>query len=137
MTQVATSQQKMNSRILWIQFLAGPVLWSAHFLLSYFLVELFCQAGWHFRLLGMNGLSLIVIVLTILAILGTGLFGLKSYRGWRNIHTERSLRDEFRESSHWFEGTADFMYFSGLLLSVLFAATILMVGLPVFFLQPC
>lgn len=137
MSHVVPSRQETNSRMLWIQLLAGPVLWSVHFLLSYLLVEAACQVGWNFSILGMNGLSFIVIVLTILAIISTILFALKSYRGWKDLNPDRSLRDEFRESSYWFEGSVDFMYFTGLFLSILFGATILMVGLPALFLQPC
>jgi hypothetical protein len=122
---------------LWIQLLAGPVLWSVHFILCYLFIEAACQAGWNFPILGMSGLSLIVIVLTVLAVLGTILFARRSYRGWRTIHRERRLRDQVREGSGWFEGPVDFMYFSGFLLSVLFAIIILMVGLPALFLQPC
>jgi hypothetical protein len=137
MSQAAPPRQETNSRMLWIQLLAGPVLWSVHFLLSYLIVEAACQAGWNFNILGINGLSCIIIILTILALLGTLLFSLRSYRGWRDLHVDRTLMDEFQESSSWFEGPVDFMYISGLLLSALFAATILMVGLPALFLQPC
>ena len=137
MPQLVSSRQETNSRMLWIQLLAGPVLWSVHFLLSYLLVEAACQAGWNFNILGLNGLSFLVIVLTILGVTATGLFALRSYRGWRNGHRDRSLRAELRETGSWFEGPVDFMYFSGLLLSMLFAVTILMVGLPALFLQPC
>ncbi|HSL46726.1 MAG TPA: hypothetical protein VK897_25040 [Anaerolineales bacterium] len=137
MSEIVPSRQETNSRLLWIQLLAGPILWSVHFLLSYLLVEAACQAGWNFNILGRNGLSFIVIVLTILAVIATALFALRSYRGWRDLHKDRSLRQEFRETASWFEGPVDFMYFSGLLLSVLFAVTILMVGLPALFLQPC
>jgi hypothetical protein len=137
MSDVVPPRQEISSRFLWIQLLAGPILWSIHFLLSYLLVEAGCQAGWNFSILGLNGLSFIVIVLTLLAVAGTVLFALRSYRGWRDRHEDRSLRQEFRETAAWFEGPVDFMYFSGLLLSVLFAATTLMVGLPALFLHPC
>ena len=137
MSDVVPTSQERNPRLLWIQLLAGPVLWSVHFLLSYLLVEAACQAGWNFNIVGFHGLSFLVVVLTILAFIGTSLFALRSYRGWRDLHGDRSLKEEFRESSHWFEGPEDFMYFSGLLLSILFAVTILMVGLPALFLQPC
>jgi hypothetical protein len=132
-----SSRPKNNSWMLWIQLLAGPLLWSAHFILSYLLVETICQARWNFIIVGVNGLSLILIAFTVLAVISTGLFGLKSYRAWRNINRDRSLRDQFDETSHWFEGPVEFMYFSGFLLSILFTATILMVGAPAFFLRPC
>lgn len=69
----------------------------------------------------------------MLAIIGTILFALKSYRGWRDLHAGRSLRDEFRESFYWFEGPVDFLYFIGLFLSVLFGVTILVVSLHSFY----
>lgn len=137
MSEIAPSRPETYSRTLWVQLLAGPVLWSIHFIVSYLFIEAACQAGWNFAILGMSGLSFVVIVLTILAVLGTILFAFKSYRGWRTIHHDRRLRDQVREGSGWFEGPVDFMYFSGLLLSILFAVVILMVGLPALFLQPC
>lgn len=137
MSESVPARQETDSRMLWIQLLAGPTLWSLHFLLSYLIVETFCQAGWNLNILGIGGLSFIVIVLTLLAVVAAVLFALRSYRGWRAIHADRRLRDEFREGASWFEGTSDFMLFTGFLLSVLFAATILMVGLPALFLQPC
>ena len=137
MSEAAPQGQRIDSRRLWVQLLAGPILWSVHFLVSYLIVEAACQSGWGFTLLGMSGLSFLVIVLTVLAVLGTVFFAFKSYRGWRSFHGERGLQDQFRDYSGWFEGPVDFMYFSGLLLSVLFAIVILMVGLPALFLQPC
>lgn len=137
MSEVAPPGQEINSRTLWIQLLAGPVLWSVHFLVSYLLVETLCRTGPSVKILGGSGISFIVIALTALALIATGLFSWRSYRGWRDRHAGRSLRGELSETSHWFEGPADFMYFSGFLLSVLFAATILMVGLPALFLHPC
>lgn len=137
MSNSVPTRLQENSRMLWIQLLAGPVLWSAHFMIGYLLVEAFCQAGWNFNILGFNGLSFLIVVLTILAVIGTGLFALKSYRGWKRINSDGSFRDQFRESSRWSEEPSEFMYFSGLLLSILFAVTIFMVGLPALFLSPC
>ena len=121
----------------WVQLLAGPIIWSAHFLVSYLLVEAFCNLGWNFTLLGINGLSFLLVLITIVSVVGTGLFALTSYRAWKKTNTDHNLRDEFRETARWSEGPGEFMYFSGFLLSVLFTATILMVGVPAFFLRPC
>jgi hypothetical protein len=134
MSRVVSHRQETN---IWIQLLAGPVIWSAHFLLGYLLVEAFCQMGWSFAILGLNGLSFILIVLTLLAVLGTVLFAVRSYRSWRNINRDRTLRDQFGDTSGWYDGPVEFIYLSGFLLSVLFAATILIVGIPALFLQPC
>ena len=134
MTRVVSPRQETN---IWIQLLAGPVIWSAHFLLGYLLVEAFCKMGWSFTILGLNGLSFIVIVLTLLAVLGTVLFAFRSYHGWRNINQGRTLRDQFGNTAGWYDGPVEFVYLSGFFLSVLFAATILVVGIPALFLQPC
>ena len=137
MSEVIPPGQDINSRTLWTQLLAGPILWSIHFLLVYMLVETYCQAGWNFNLVGLNGISFLVILFTIIAVIATVLFGLRSYRGWRSFHTDRSLRDQFQENSAWFQGPVDFFYFTGFLLSTLFALVILLVGLPAIFLEPC
>ena len=93
--------------------------------------------GWNFNLLGFPGLSVIVVVLTVLALLGVAIFGMRSYRSWRNLNRELTLRDQVRESSRWSDGPVEFVYLSGFLLSLLFGVTILAVGIPALFLQPC
>jgi hypothetical protein len=137
MSKVVSPRQHANTGMLWVQLLAGPVLWSVHFLLSYLLVEAFCQMGWNFRILGASGLPVILTALTVLAIISASLFGLKSYRAWKNLNDNRSLAGEIREASRWSEEPLEFVYFSGLLLSVLFTAVILMTGIPVLFLSLC
>jgi hypothetical protein len=137
MSQVAPPRQEANSRVFWAQLLAGPVLWSIHFLVSYLLVEAICTAGWNFNILGFPGLSVLVLVFTALALIVTVSFAFKSYRLWRGVTQDRSLRDQFRETSSWSEGPLEFGYLSGLLLSALFGLTILAVGVPALFLHPC
>lgn len=137
MSKVVSPKQEATTGMLWAQLLAGPILWSIHFLLSYLLVEAFCQLGWSFKILEMNGLSVILIALTVLAIVSASLFGLKSYRAWKDLNDNRNLAAEIREASRWSEGPLEFVYFSGLLLTVLFTAVILMTGIPVLFLRPC
>jgi heme/copper-type cytochrome/quinol oxidase subunit 2 len=138
MSKTVPARSENGSRMIWIQLLAGPVIWSVHFILVYMLTEAICRvAGQGFRLAGIHGLTLIVIVLTVLALVATVLFAVRSYRSWRGLSRNHRLKDELQESSNWFVGPEEFMYFSGFLLSVLFAVTILMVGIPALFLQPC
>jgi hypothetical protein len=137
MSKVVSPGQEANTGMLWVQLLAGPVLWSVYFLLSYLLVEAFCQMGWNFRILEMNGLSVILTALTVLAVVSASLFALKSYRAWKSLNKDHKLMDEIREASRWSEGPLEFVYFSGFLLSVLFTAVILVTGIPVLFLSPC
>jgi hypothetical protein len=137
MSQATPSRQEGSSWMFWLQLLAGPILWSIHFIVSYLLVEAFCRMGWNFNLLGFPGLSVIVVVFTVLALLGVAMFGMRSYRSWRNLNRDLSMRDQIRETSQWSEGPVEFVYLSGLLLSVLFGVTILVVGIPALFLRPC
>jgi len=137
MSRISPSGQEFNSRMIWIQLLAGPVLWAGHFILSYLLVEAFCQMGWSFSVLGVDGLSLILIVFTLLVAIGTGLFGLQSYRGWKALNRDHSLKEEIQGPRNWAERSDEFLFFSGLLLSAFFAATVLLVGVPALFLQAC
>lgn len=137
MPQVEQSKQENSSQILWIRLLAGPIIWSVHFFLGYLLVEAFCQTGLNFNILGIDGLSFILVSITLLALIGSGFLGLQSYRGWGKMNKGKSFRDRFRKTERWSDEAVEFMYFSGFLLSVLFTATILMVGLPVFFLRTC
>jgi hypothetical protein len=137
MSQAVQSRQENHSWVLWVRLLAGPLIWAAHFLLGYLLVEAFCQTGLHFNILGFDGLSFILVAMTVLAVIGSGLLGWQSYREWGNMNLGISLRDRLKQTERWSDEAVEFMYFSGFLLSVLFTATILMVGLPVFFLRTC
>lgn len=137
MSQAVQTRQENNSWVLWVRLLAGPLIWAAHFMLGYLLVEAFCQTGLNFNVLGIDGLSFILVAITLLAVAGSAILGLQSYREWGNMNTGMSLRDRLKQTERWSDEAVEFMYFSGFLLSVLFTATILMVGLPVFFLRTC
>lgn len=137
MSQAVQTRQENNSWVLWVRLLAGPLIWAAHFMLGYLLVEAFCQTGLNFNVLGIDGLSFILVAITLLAVAGSAILGFQSYREWGNINKGMSLRDRLKQTERWSDEAVEFMYFSGFLLSVLFTATILMVGLPVFFLRTC
>lgn len=137
MSQVVSSRQENNTGILWVRLLAGPIIWAAHFVSGYVLVKAFCQTGLNFRILGIDGISFIFVAITLMAVIGSGYLGLQSYRSWGNMNQGKSVRNRFKESERWSAEAVEFIHFSGLLLSMLFTATILMVGLPVFFLRTC
>lgn len=137
MSQIVPSGNARQETIRWVRLLAGPVIWAAHFLLSYLLVEAFCQMGWNFALLGMDGLSFILVAATLAAAGGSGYFTFQSYGAWKSSNKGNGLKEEIRETARWSEGPGEFMDFSGFLLGVLFTATIIVVGLPVLFLRAC
>lgn len=137
MSRITPSRQEFNSRMIWMHLLAGPVLWAGHFIVSYLLVEAFCQMGWNFNVLGVNGLSLILVGFTLLVAIVTGLSGLRSYRGWKNLDKDHNFKDEIQGARNESERSDEFLYFSGFLLSTFFAVTVLLVGVPALFLRPC
>ena len=137
MSQAVPSRQESNSLLLWWRLLAGPIIWSAHFLVGYLLVEAFCQTGLRFTILGIDGLSLILVAITLVAVIGSGYLALQSYRNWGKLNPGKSFREKFEQTESWSEEAVEFIYFTGFLLSTLFTATIVMVGLPVFFLRTC
>jgi hypothetical protein len=123
--------------LLWLRLLAGPIVWAAHFLLGSLLVEAFCQTGLTFNILGIDGLPFILVAITLLAVFSAGYLGLQSYRNWGNMNMRLGFMERTKVTKHWSDEAVEFMYFTGFLLSLLFTATIVMVGLPVFFLRSC
>jgi len=127
----AFSQDEMQrgNRSLWFSLLAGPIVYSLHFMLVYFVVEAACVVGLlRFAWLGINGIAWVVVALTILAALLNGLAGVLAYRHWQ----------QRKESEGGTRGSyAPFMALVGVSLNALFTVTILVTGLPALFLQPC
>ena len=127
----AFSQDEMQrgNWSLWFSLLAGPIVYSLHFMLVYFVVEAACVENLlRFTWLGLNGISWVVVALTILAALLNGLAGLLAYRNWQ----------QRKESEGGTRGSyAPFMALVGVSLNALFTVTILVTGLPALFLQPC
>lgn len=124
------------SRSPWFHFLGGPILWSAHFLVSYGWVEFACRARLlvlDSTILGFTILSWSVLMLTLVAVLATLYVGWASYRSWQRLRESQ----ETNELEAWGVESRRFMAFSGIALSALFSLTILLTGLPALVLGPC
>jgi hypothetical protein len=126
-----------RDRRVWMtfaMFLAGPVIWSVHFLLVYLVVEAGCSGGG-------TGLRLfdppVPAVATLVATAAAALACLASsrwgYRRWRaSQHQAAGRADDL--------GGADLggsLAFAGFLLSLLGLVTVLLVGLPALVLPAC
>jgi hypothetical protein len=125
-----------STRSPWFHLLGSPIIWGAHFLVSYLWVEAACQA--HLlvldsTILGLTVLSYIVLALTIAAVAATLYVGRSAYHQWQRLRQIPTLN----EASHWAVEGEQFMAFSGVLLSGLFTLTILLTGLPALVLRPC
>jgi hypothetical protein len=110
-----------NMRAGWFALLGGNAGWSLHLLLGYLSVSLYCHPGAAFHLAGMSGfvLTFAALTLTTLAIAGWA-----TVTGWHIWQQEGA-------SWHGFLGLM------GMMLGGLFAATILLQGMPILFVQPC
>ena len=133
---------------LGVLLLSGPVIWSVYFLAGYSLVEASCSSSFLAgEIGGLPTVSIVVTVLTLLAL------GLSAFAGWRAYQHWRSWKtpdeDLFLGDPPFaaFEGKPDetfdlresqaFMMLSALILSALFSLTILITGIPVLLLDPC
>jgi hypothetical protein len=127
---VSTSRETMATVAV---FLAGPVIWSTHFMAVYLVVEAGCTGDGP----GLNlfdppvptVLTLATTVVAALACLGTAVWG---YRRWR-ARTGDSASEERAESAD----RGGSLAFVGFLLSLLGVVSILLVGLPALVLPAC
>jgi hypothetical protein len=124
-----------SARFLWTIWLAGPLIWVVYFVVGYGLTEFVCTGGFlNFSLLGLNALSTIIIILTLIAFGATLYTGFLSYRLWQRPNKEKVA--EFSEPARS-EDASQFMIFAAVMLNTFFAIIILLTGLPAFYLQPC
>jgi hypothetical protein len=124
MTETAEKNQS-----LWL-LTASPVMWAAHFLLSYGTASVWCA-----KVAGpggaLGGVRVAIVVYTVVALAGIGIIGWIGYR--RHSHGASSLPhdDDTPEDRHRFLG------FSTLLLSALSAVAVVYAALVVVFFKDC
>lgn len=125
-----------TSLLPWVHLLGSPIVWALHFLVGYSWVEFACKSRLlvlQSTLMGLTITSHVVLLLTLIALVAIGYVAWSAYRRWRQIQQIR----EKMESAHWVVEGERFMAFSGMVLCFMFAATILLTGLPALVLRPC
>jgi len=123
------NNQQWSYWSLWFGLLAGPIIYSLHFLTVYWIAEAACQANLlRYRVLGLEAISFWVLLLTVVAAALTGYGALLAYRDWRR------MRDNEAQN---LPSYPPFMAFVGLWLSASFTVVILLTGLPALFLVLC
>jgi hypothetical protein len=130
MTDATTQQEPREGwPSLWLGVLTGPIAYSLHFVAVYLLVEAACKAGLlQFTVLGINGISFWVALLTLVAAGLAGYSTFVAYREWRQTQPAREGRHE---------GYASLLALVGLWLGGFFTVVILLTGLPALFLVVC
>lgn len=129
------SKNQPSPFFLWYSVLVGPVVWSVYFILGYLAVELSCRTDFlRFNLFGVSALLVSIVVLTLITFAVTVYSGFLAFISWRKQKND-VLR--YGDNRYKREEPGQFMTLAGAILSALFSLTILLSGLPVFFLQPC
>lgn len=132
-----------RARVTLVMFVAGPVIWSVHFMLVYLVVEAGCSdAGPGLRLFGPPVPTLVTLAATVVAALACVVSAAWAYRRWRASHREQAADHATEgagapgdglELTDWGGSLA----FAGFLLSLLGLVTVLFVGLPALVLPSC
>jgi hypothetical protein len=115
-------------------FVAGPVIWSVHFMVVYLAVEAGCSgSGPGLRLFDPPVPAVVTLAATALAALACLACARWSYRRWRADRREPARRagdpDGYTQNGS--------LAFAGFLLSLLGLVTVLFVGLPAVALPAC
>ena len=118
-------------------FVAGPVIWSAHFLLVYLTVEAGCSGGGPgLRLFDPPVPKVVTLAATVVAAAAALACAGWSYRRWR-ARTSEPAADEAADLAGGLTDRGGTLAFAGFLLSLLSVVTILAVGLPALVLPSC
>jgi hypothetical protein len=121
MAQTTHDAGPASQRALWFAVFVGPTAWTAHLLLSYFLVPLACATG------GTLLLHLITLACALAPLAGA----VVALRGWGQVERADTAHPEEQPSAR------SYLALVGFLLSALFLFVVLVEGLPPFFLSPC
>jgi|SRR5687768_4416761 len=113
---------------LWL-LVVSPVIWSAHFLLSYITAAIWCaKAGPEAAL---SPVRLAIVLYTLVALIGIGITGLRGYR--RHMFGTVTSAHDFDSPA----GRHGFLGFAVVALSMLSAIATFYVALPVLFTESC
>lgn len=119
-------------RPLWFSVLVGPLVYSIYFLIGYMIAEAACKADLlNFTLLGMDGLAVTELLLTVISVVIISSGFVIAWRSWRS---RRAQGDGGQGSD---ESARHFLAFGGLVLNPLFILVTGATGGALLFLQPC
>lgn len=128
-----------RARVIWVVFLAGPVIWFAHFMVVYLIAEAGCTGEGP----GLSALAPPVPTIATLAVTAVAAVGCLwcawwGYRRWRD-NAEDPEPDVTGDLSGDLpqDDRGGTLAFVGFLLSSLSFVTVLLVGVPAAVLPPC
>jgi hypothetical protein len=124
-TSATAPEARVGPVQVFISFLAPPVLWSLHLVVSYFLVALDCTTSWN----GGGTAIAIVTALFAAATLGSGVLAWRSWRRMREEMMPGELMDPVR--------IRGFLVFSGVVMAPPFALMVVLAGMSPLFAPMC
>ncbi len=119
-------EHEIRLSVLLFVLLGAPIAWTLHFLVSYFLVALFCTMAW-------EGAGIAIGVVTVVFAIPSAASGVVAYRTWRARRESPSWDAALAEPGGW---TA-FWLVMGMLGAVLFTALIVLEVIPPLFVPTC
>jgi hypothetical protein len=128
-----------RARFSLFMFVAGPVIWSVHFLLVYLVTEAGCSGAGHgLRLFDPPVPKVVTLAATAAAAAAALACATWWYRRWQASEHEPAA-DEAADlaGAHPYRDRGGTLAFSGFLLSLLSVVTVLFVGLPALVLASC
>ena len=128
-----------RARITFVVFLAGPIIWSVHFMLVYLVTEAGCTGdGPGLELFDPPVPTVLTLTATAVAAVASLAFAAWAYRRWRATRHEPAA-DEADDLSGGLEdrNRGGTLSLAGFLLSLLSFVTVLFVGLPALVLPAC
>jgi hypothetical protein len=138
-TPFAVDVSRGRARAIALVLLAGPIIWSVHFMLVYLVAEAGCSGdGPGLELFDPPVPTVVTLAATAVAAIASLLAAAWAHRRWRAGKQEPAA-DEADDLSG---GSEDFqrggsLAFAGFLLSLLSFVTVLLVGLPALLLPAC
>ena len=101
----------------------GPLIWVAHFVLTYAGASVLCAKLAFEQDWAMPFLRISIAVITLLALAGIGWVALRSWRRWNYLHDYDYVHDEaFEEDRHEFLGHAAFLLAGVSFIGVIYVA---------------
>jgi hypothetical protein len=119
-------EREVRLPVLLFALLGAPLAWTLHFLVSYFLVALFCAAAW-------EGAGAAIGAATVVSVVVSAASGVVAYRAWRARRNAQSWDAALAEPAGW----AAFVLVMGMLGSALFTALIVLEAVPPLFVPTC
>jgi hypothetical protein len=128
-------ERRGQRRLLWFLLLSGPVIYTVYFLASWITAEYACLGeGLTFSVGGMNGVSLVVLALTLVTLGALLASTTLSWRAWRSRRGQEEADATAYDNT---AGTEAAMAMVGLLLNGFFVIVTIMTGIPSLVLVAC